>query len=148
MSTSKGRCIRQSAGLLTLAAAVALGLGGCTGGCSRENGPEVPGAVAPEKASTFADRMHDPEYLKALKASDDGMRAIMKRTVELQKALETAKAESPDSPEVKRLQAELEKCAAELEANRQAAQKVVRDRLHQARAEQEKFVEEQTRKGN
>lgn len=148
MSTSKGRRIRQSAGLLTLAAAVALGLGGCSGGCSREKGPEVPGAVDPAKASSFADRMHDPEYLKALKASDEGMRAIMKRTVELQKALELAKAENPDSPEVKRLQAELEKCAAELEANRQQAQKVVRDRLHQARAEQEKFVEEQQRKGN
>jgi len=148
MSMSKGRCLRQSAGLLTLAAAVALGLGGCTGGCSREEKPEVPGAVSPEKASSFADRMRDPEYLKALKSSENVMRDIMKRTVEAQKALEKAKAENPESEEVKRLEATLEKLAAELEENRKAAQKVVRDRIQRARAEQDKFVEEQKRKGN
>ena len=120
--------------MIPAAAALALALGGCTGGCSRA--PENPNAVPPEKANTVADRMRDPQYLKQLDKVRAEQTGIMKRTAEVQAALEKAKAADPESEEVKRLEAELEDCAKKMDESRRGAQVLVRAKIDSATAEQ------------
>ena len=130
---------------LRIASIAALALaGGCTGGCSRDDAEDLPEPVS------VADRIKkDPEYAAKLKSLEAEQGDIMQRGANLREELKKAVIADPDSDEVKRLKAELEKVAAEMDDAHKKAAAVVRERLARAQAEQKIYEQKkaQQKKG-
>ena len=117
--------------VLSAAALAALFLGGCTGGCSREEGDG-----APKAQPSVGERMKDPEYVKQLDAIKEVQKGIMKRVTEAEAALAKARESGAAEAEIERLKAEIEDCAKAMDESRKKAQAAVRAKIMSVQAEQ------------
>ena len=112
--------------LAPLALIVSL-LGGCTGGCSREQ-PQQP----PEES--VVTRMEDPAYRSELENLRAAQNEIAERASAISKELEAARAENPESAKTKELEKMHAAVLDEMEALRAKALVAVRNRMLQDEA--------------
>ena len=103
-------------------------LGGCTGGCSREQPQPLP----PEEA--VVKRMEDPVYRSQLESLRAAQSEIAERASAINKELEAARAEDPESAKTKELEKKYAAVLVEMEAQRAKALEVVRNRMQQDEA--------------
>ena len=103
-------------------------LGGCTGGCSREQ-PQQP----PEES--VVTRMEDPAYRSELENLRAAQNEIAERVSAIGKELEAARAENPESAKTKELEKMHAAVLDEMEALRAKALVAVRNRMLQDEAD-------------
>ena len=104
-------------------------LGGCTGGCSREQPQPLP---PPEEA--VVTRMEDPAYRSQLESLRAEQSEIAERASAIGKELEAARAENPEGAKTKELEKKHAAVLKEMEAQRAKALAVVRSRMLQDEA--------------
>lgn len=109
-------------------ALVASLLGGCTGGCSREQ-PQQP----PEES--VITRMEDPVYRSQLESLRAAQSEIAERASAIGKELDAARAENPESAKTKELEKKHAAVLVEMEALRAKALAAVRNRMLQDEAD-------------
>lgn len=109
-------------------ALVASLLGGCTGGCSREQ-PQQP----PEES--VITRMEDPVYRSQLESLCAAQSEIAERASAIGKELDAARAENPESAKTKELEKKHAAVLVEMEALRAKALVAVRNRMLQDEAD-------------
>lgn len=112
-------------------------LGGCSGGCSREQ-PRPP-------EDPVVKRMKDPEYVKQLNELRAAQAEIAKRANAVLSELEAARAEDAESEKTKVLEKKYNDINIELEKNRILSMAVIRDRM-QKDAGEEKAAREKAKK--
>ena len=100
-------------------------LGGCTGGCSREQPQPQP----PEEA--VVKRMEDPVYRSQLESLRAAQSEIAERVSAISRELEAARAEDSESAKTKELEKKHAAVLVEMEAQRAKALEVVRNRMQQ-----------------
>lgn len=105
-------------------------LGGCTGGCSREQPQPLP---PPEES--VVKRMEDPVYRSQLESLRAAQSEIAERMSAISKELEAARAEDPESAKTKELEKKHAAVLMEQEAQRAKALEVVRNRMLQDEAD-------------
>ena len=103
-------------------------LGGCTGGCSREQ----PQTTPPEEP--VVTRMEDPAYRSQLDSLRVAQNEIAERASAIGKELEAARAEDPESAKTKELEKKHAAVLVEMEAQRAKALVTVRNRMLQDEA--------------
>lgn len=108
-------------------ALVASFLGGCTGGCSREQ-PQPP-------EEPVVTRMEDPAYRSQLESLRAAQSEIAERASAISKELEAARAENPESAKTKELEKKHAAVLVEMEAQRAKALAAVRNRMLQDEAD-------------
>ena len=138
-SHTSGRSLRCFIICMHLAFAMALLslLGGCSGGCSREQ-PRPP-------EDPVVKRMKDPEYVKQLNELRAAQAEIAKRANAVLSELEAARAEDAESEKTKVLEKKYNDINIELEKNRILSMAVIRDRM-QKDAGEEKAAREKAKK--
>lgn len=104
---------------------------GCTGGCTSESDK-------PAEPEPILDRMKDPEYQKLLEKRREGQSEIVKRGAAIERELEAARAEDPESEKTKELEKRRKEVSAELEIDRQVNMGIIRARMLQEKADREK----------
>ena len=98
------------------------------GGCSREQPQPLP----PEEA--VVKRMEDPVYRSQLESLRSAQSEIAERASAINKELEAARAEDPESAKTKELEKKYAAVLVEMEAQRAKALEVVRNRMQQDEA--------------
>lgn len=102
-------------------------LGGCTGGCSREQ-PQPP-------EESVVKRMEDPVYRSQLESLRAEQNEIAERASAIGKELDAARAEDPESAKTKELEKKHAAVLVEMEALRAKALVTVRNRMLQDEAD-------------
>ena len=102
-------------------------LGGCSGGCSREQTQTPP-------EESVVKRMEDPAYRAQLESLRAEQGEIAARADAIAKALEAARAEDPASEKTKELEKKHAAVLVEMEAARAKALVAVRNRMLQDEA--------------
>ncbi len=94
-------------------------------GCSRDEGA----ATAPEDPTSPRSYLKDEAFMNTVKAQNAERKSIMAKRASVQREYEAACAQDPNGARAKALKEELDRCAAEFEANRLKTTEIVRERL-------------------
>jgi len=114
---------------------------GC--GCSGDGGAEAPAAPS---ADPVEDRMHDPDYLAALKKQETGQKEAMKAIARAREALAAAEAAGSDAAELASLSNAVKEAVGALEKNRAESREIVRRQISKGFAEKDRLKAEQQKK--
>lgn len=120
-------CAATRTAVPSIFALLALLLGGCSGGCSREQTQTPP-------EESVVKRMADPAYVKQLNDLRAEQSEIAERASAISKELEAARAEDPESAKTRELEKKHAAVLVEMEAARAKALVAVRNRMLQDEA--------------